>query len=105
MRRSIRWLSMSPTFKAHTSLTRSPAPYATDRAVRCLRVRALSIKRLASSRLKTTGRVRATRTWLILLIRSGALERHLEEELQSRDRRVESGRRDATIHAVQLVTA
>src|ERR1700722_12581303 len=32
-RRSIRLLSISPTFRAVTSLTRSPAPYATDKAV------------------------------------------------------------------------
>jgi len=36
-------------------------------------VLALSIKRLASSRLKTTGSVRTTRMWLILLISSGRL--------------------------------
>ena len=41
--------------------------------MRCLSVRALSIRRLASSRLNTTGNVRATRTWLILLINSGRL--------------------------------
>ena len=35
----------------------------------------------------------------------GTLERHLEEKLESRDRGVERDRRDAPIHAVQLVTA
>ena len=55
---------MSPTFNAQTSLTRRPAPYATDTAVRCLRVRALSISRLASSRLNTTGSFRVAKSKL-----------------------------------------
>ena len=35
----------------------------------------------------------------------GTVQRHLEEELQSGDRGVERDRRDAPIHAVQLVAA
>jgi hypothetical protein len=64
---------MSLTFRAITSLTRSPAPYATDNAVRCLRFRAESIRRPTSSRLKITGSVCATRTGRILAIKSARL--------------------------------
>src|ERR1700721_3987185 len=35
----------------------------------------------------------------------GTLQRHLEEELESRDRGVERNRRDAPIHTVQLISA
>jgi len=70
MRRVMRWLSTSPTFSAITSLARSPAPYATDSAVWCFRLRAAAIRRTASSRLNTTGKVRGTCTGSILAISS-----------------------------------
>ncbi len=66
----MRVLSTSPTFSAMTSLARRPAPYATDNAVRCLRLRVDSISRPTSSRLRITGSVCATRTGRIFDISS-----------------------------------
>src|SRR5579864_1331008 len=71
MRSVMRWLSTSVTFRATTSLARSPAPYATDSAVWCFRLPAASISRRTSSGLSTTGKVRGTRTGCILTISSG----------------------------------
>ena len=49
---------------------RSPVPYAIDSAVCDFRFGAAAIRRATSSRLRTTGRVRGTRTGCILAINS-----------------------------------
>jgi len=70
-RRVMRWLSMSPIFRATTSLTRSPVAYARARAVWCFRLPAAAIRRFTSSGLRITGSLRGRCTGCIFATNSG----------------------------------
>ena len=86
---------MSPTFERGDFAHAKSRPIRHRQGGAMLEGAGASIRRLASSRLKTTGSVRATRTWLHLAHQLRTLEGHIEKELQSGDRCVESDRRDA----------
>lgn len=96
---------MSPTFKATTSLTRSPVAYARDSARLVLEVAGGGDQVLGLVRAQYHRQLARQVHWLHLGHQLGMVEGDVKEKLQSADGGVERGRRDVMIDQARLVIA